>query len=820
MLVFTSCTNNYIPKARVLATSLKSFHPDWEFCLLLGEQPPAGFDLTREPFDRLLTFDQLPIPEYQAWLFRHRVVEICTAAKGPALDYFVSVEKKDKVIYLDPDIMVMDSLDPLEAALNEFDILLTPHQLAPQKSLHAVIDNEICSLKHGVYNLGFVAVASREQGFAFSRWWRDRLFNFCYDDIPNGIFTDQRWCDLAPAFFSRLRIIRDPGYNAASWNLTDRTISQKSDGTFMANDVPLRFYHFTGYDSGAGKTMSSIYGADMPAIAILWDDYAKRLESSGHAEMKGLRWSGMSFGDGTPISDDMRLFYRNNRSVQQQFPNPFDVDTEGNCYRDHYKKFFSAPSCLKFFYKNSRRAIQLFKLGRSYIEARGGLGKAMPAAISKLYAVFRSQGLKGVSNKIRAFKCKEEQRGIEIPVLPAAHVRKNVQQTSLLHKLTKTFVDTETVCVIDHMYGGGANSYRDKRISELLSSGQNVLLITWNFFRNRLVAKAIQQKNSKEEVTFEFQMDNLEDLLGYHFVKFNRIIINELVLWSATVEGKQLNTYEALPKLLKIVEQLASRDKAELEVLVHDYYAICPSYCLLDNKGQFCGAVENSIQCNNCLRKSALDIPAKFDVRLWRETWQTCFNLASVVRFFSQSSLEIMRKIYMLEAEKVVVVPHQPLTCWSETYQIPQTGPMCIGIIGNIAMHKGASIVNDLAKMLGQDQSLVIIGSLDDGVRPPKNVKVHGPYNREELPGLLKWYGVTVGLIPSIWPETFCYVVQECMQLGLPLVTFNLGAQGERVGKWEHGMIADEITAAGAYKALLALDGRRFDVALPTDKKC
>ena len=107
----------------------------------------------------------------------------------------------------------------------------------------------------------------------------------------------------------------------------------------------------------------------------------------------------------------------------------------------------------------------------------------------------------------------------------------------------------------------------------------------------------------------------------------------------------------------------------------------------LDNKGQFCGAVENSIQCNNCLRKSALDIPAKFDVRLWRETWQTCFNLASVVRFFSQSSLEIMRKIYMLEAEKVVVVPHQPLTCWSETYQIPQTGPMCIGIIGNIAMH-------------------------------------------------------------------------------------------------------------------------------------
>ena len=84
--------------------------------------------------------------------------------------------------------------------------------------------------------------------------------------------------------------------------------------------------------------------------------------------------------------------------------------------------------------------------------------------------------------------------------------------------MTETFVDTETVCVIDHMYGGGANSYRDKRISELLSSGQNVLLITWNFFKHCLVAKAILKKDNKEDVTFEFQMDNLEDLLGYHFV--------------------------------------------------------------------------------------------------------------------------------------------------------------------------------------------------------------------------------------------------------------------------------------------------------------
>ena len=35
----------------------------------------------------------------------------------------------------------------------------------------------------------------------FANWWNNRLQLYCYDDIPRGIFTDQRWVDLAPAYF-------------------------------------------------------------------------------------------------------------------------------------------------------------------------------------------------------------------------------------------------------------------------------------------------------------------------------------------------------------------------------------------------------------------------------------------------------------------------------------------------------------------------------------------------------------------------------------------------------------------------------------------
>ncbi len=335
-LVFTSCTNNYLPKARVLASSLKKYHPDWEFCLLLGEAPPEGFDLTQEPFDSLILFEDLEMPNYWEWLFRHRVVEICTAAKGHALYHFAVKEKRAKVFYLDPDIMVCHSLQELSDLLDQHDILLCPHQLAPvaTEQIQAVVDNEFCSLKYGVFNLGFVAIAARDQGIEFATWWRDRLHSYCYDDIPNGIFTDQRVCDLAPCFFSNLHIVRDPGCDAASWNLTDRTITKGTNG-YMANESPLKFYHFTGYDSGAGKIMTQRYGGNMPAVGELWKEYGVLLEQMGHSELKKSKWAYLNFPDGLEITDQMRLVLRENPHLKEIYPNPFSISSS-----DHYRAWF------------------------------------------------------------------------------------------------------------------------------------------------------------------------------------------------------------------------------------------------------------------------------------------------------------------------------------------------------------------------------------------------------------------------------------------------------------------------------------------------
>ncbi|MCF0253159.1 MAG: glycosyl transferase [Duodenibacillus sp.] len=335
MIVFTSCTNNYLAKARVLAKSCKHFHPEWEFVLLIGEELPAGFDLSKEPFDRVLQFSEIKIENYWSWLFKHRVVEICTAAKAPALKYFLTCENHDKVIYLDPDMVVFSSLESISNALDKYDIILAPHQLTPAKTKKGIIDEELCSSKYGIFNLGFFAVANRIRGLDFAKWWAERLYDFCYDDIPNGIFTDQKWCDHVPSFFGdALLVLRDKTCDVASWNLYERYISKNENGQYLVNGENLKFYHFTGYDSGAGFVQSSRFFDTMPQLKELWSEYGFALKANDQETVEKLKWKYLCFDNGEKITDAMRYLYRDKEDLRKKFPNPF----EHQGYLAWYKK--------------------------------------------------------------------------------------------------------------------------------------------------------------------------------------------------------------------------------------------------------------------------------------------------------------------------------------------------------------------------------------------------------------------------------------------------------------------------------------------------
>ena len=175
--IFTSAAVNYIPKVRLLLDSIREFHPEAKIHLALADERPADLPLD-EMFDSVWSPADLGIDNWRAWAFRHTIVELATAIKPFVLAKLLANEG-DRVIYMDPDTVLYSRLDDVLQTLEHSSIALTPHQTTPEDDWRAIADNEICSLKHGVYNLGFVAVAATPVGRAFAAWWRERCHRLC-----------------------------------------------------------------------------------------------------------------------------------------------------------------------------------------------------------------------------------------------------------------------------------------------------------------------------------------------------------------------------------------------------------------------------------------------------------------------------------------------------------------------------------------------------------------------------------------------------------------------------------------------------------------
>jgi hypothetical protein len=336
MHFYTSINNNYLPKARILAKSVKKHCLNAKFSLILADRLPKEINVEDEPFDEIITIENigLPVENLDMWIYMHTVVELCTAVKGQALVKFLE-EGAEKVVYLDPDIAVFNDLHQLEQLLDMYDIILTPHQTVPETHKQDIINNEICSLKHGTYNYGFYAVKNSANGIKYAQWWRDRLVEFCYDDIPNGIFTDQKWGDLVPAMFDGVHILKDPGCNVSTWNLSNRTVTLSKEGIYYVNDSPLKFYHFSGFDSGAQEIMLNVYAKKNQILFDLREWYIRRQNEEGQELYGGIQSVYDKYDNGEKIDKNERVLIRRRLDVQEYFKNinPFVVEQEKSYHK-------------------------------------------------------------------------------------------------------------------------------------------------------------------------------------------------------------------------------------------------------------------------------------------------------------------------------------------------------------------------------------------------------------------------------------------------------------------------------------------------------
>jgi glycosyltransferase involved in cell wall biosynthesis len=192
----------------------------------------------------------------------------------------------------------------------------------------------------------------------------------------------------------------------------------------------------------------------------------------------------------------------------------------------------------------------------------------------------------------------------------------------------------------------------------------------------------------------------------------------------------------------------------------------------------------------------------------WRASWGRCLAAADEVRCFSGSTrMLLLRGHPGLDPSRVTVVPHKVGFQPSRLPQLRHADPLVIGVLGHISVQKGALIVQDVLCGLEREHPasrIVVVGTLDLALKSSRLV-VTGPYQRENLVGLIESHGINMILFPSICPETFSYVIEEAMLLRMPIVAFDLGAPGERLRDYDRGRLASAIDAGAALSAMIRL---------------
>jgi hypothetical protein len=323
--VFTSAAVNYLPKVRALCRSIRKHHPEAMIHLALADERPAWLTPEGEPFDSVLEIGSLGIPDWRPWSFMHSIVELSTAIKPFALKHLLSRPDCGSVLYFDPDMVLFSRVDDILERLAESSLVLTPHQSVPEKTKAAVIDNEITSLRMGVFNLGFIGVRNTAEGVRFAEWWAERCYDFCRAEVHYGLFTDQKWLNFAPIFFEGVGILKSPRLNVATWNLTTRRMEGSAAGGFTVDGLPLAFYHFTGFDSGAHRIMAIKNASGQPAVEELIAWYERETEPQRDDPVTRTPWAFGKFADGTKIEPKHRWIYRDRRDLQDAFPDPYEV---------------------------------------------------------------------------------------------------------------------------------------------------------------------------------------------------------------------------------------------------------------------------------------------------------------------------------------------------------------------------------------------------------------------------------------------------------------------------------------------------------------
>jgi len=278
--ICTYFDNNFLPRGLALYHSIKRFHDDFIFYVLAFDEKTFTY-LSELQYDNLIPisfetynnyFNTSPEKyEDRKQYYFSATPNICLYI----LDNYLSI---DLLLYLDADVFIFNSLDPLYHDVGDASIAFCPHRT------HPVFN--ILAKNHGKYNVGVNFFRNSQIAKTCLIDWKSDCENW-YKGMPGyhlQYFSDQIFLDSWENKYSGIKIIQNIGVNTAPWNAVNYVFSE-NNGSYYVNDAPLVIYHFSSLKKVNGKKWNcdTVYylASVKNTLLKIYKTYIEEIESYG-----------------------------------------------------------------------------------------------------------------------------------------------------------------------------------------------------------------------------------------------------------------------------------------------------------------------------------------------------------------------------------------------------------------------------------------------------------------------------------------------------------------------------------------------------------
>lgn len=274
-----------LPAARVLCKSFLQYCPTGRAHVLLLDAAPAGLDSNSdvEPFT-LTHLDALRLPDSPDFLFQYTQTQAQRAVIPYFLAHLLATRAADKIVYLEPDTWLRSALSEVWEALDDKDLVLSPHVLGVRRG---------------------VVGARRLAAWA--------------SDVAADTAPAQGWPKIPPSDLPHVATLRVPTYLVGDPAVRGHQISRSPSGAYCLDGKRIALFRFNGFVS----TPLPLHQAAVRytgAVRELCRAYTNALAAAGHAALAGAAYAFDRLPDGLRVTDGLRHMIRQARQQQQPLP--------------------------------------------------------------------------------------------------------------------------------------------------------------------------------------------------------------------------------------------------------------------------------------------------------------------------------------------------------------------------------------------------------------------------------------------------------------------------------------------------------------------